>query len=326
MRWNKIEAKIDSCCSKLQKMGVAAGGKVKMKPLDVTVSPSNSPNTTHLTIQCENCLEYTLKLLIIGPIERIQICVITIRHRDGRASTSNCLCHFSLTTNWSGSSAFRPSGLSLEHDLFRTRLHVQHQGLFTVYSRNKGTLFGQQTTKVKPKVNIQKVQACFVVTTRVTHFQFLLFLFTIQPAANNANSNDVGAEDMSGKRANQWKKNGITNTVQSIKKEHKEKTKNHWVILTRSSEARSCWCLHGLPPVVPVFRETIDNCSFCCLFLLLFSVIEKTHKRIHGVGGGGSCVLNAYIERTQRNAMVASTYLSSHSFGFSHWETSVLQL
>lgn len=47
--------------------------------------------------------------------------------------------------------------------------------------------------------------------------------------------------------------------------------------LTGSSEARRCRCLHGLPPVVPVFRETVDNCGFRCrLFLFLLSVIQ-TH-------------------------------------------------
>lgn len=60
--------------------------------------------------------------------------------------------------------------------------------------------------------------------------------------------------------------------------EHFQSKKKKKKQLTSSSEARRCGRLHGLPPVVPVFRETVDNCGFrCCLLLFLFSVIQ-THR------------------------------------------------
>lgn len=47
------------------------------------------------------------------------------------------------------------------------------------------------------------------------------------------------------------------------------------ITLTSTSKARGCRCLHSLPSVVPVFGETVDNRSLCCLFLPLFSVKHR---------------------------------------------------
>lgn len=66
-----------------------------------------------------------------------------------------------------------------------------------------------------------------------------------------------------------------------------EATQEHvWFgrILTGSSETRGCRCLHGLPSVVPVFGETVDNSSLSGLFLPLLSVgytSTSTPKFIH---------------------------------------------
>lgn len=55
-------------------------------------------------------------------------------------------------------------------------------------------------------------------------------------------------------------------------------------ILTSTGESRGCRCLHSLPSVVPVFGETVDDRSLCCLFLPLFSV-KRRYKHAQQISG-----------------------------------------
>lgn len=49
-------------------------------------------------------------------------------------------------------------------------------------------------------------------------------------------------------------------------------------VLTGSGEAGGCRGLHGLPSVVPVLGEAVDNGALCCLLLPLFPAEHKATR------------------------------------------------
>lgn len=92
--------------------------------------------------------------------------------------------------------------------------------------------------------------------------------------------------------------------------------------LTCAAKAAARCRLHGLPSVVPVFGEAVDHGQLAGVLLPLLSGTRSTdHELVPHVAP-----THKQKNKAERHQNKRSEYRSSHSLGFSHWETSVLQL